>query len=186
MGFLVEFGSATMSCTDFRTKFGMTVWKCWNDGISSTKWQTAFAISPKSYLKIAKVVRLFESVWLFFTRCIISQCLWQFRFYLISAHSMPLAQNRARNNAQTQNSDKNPTKLCTSKFREKSVDRKWHRPALTNEVRNRRSRGIFCRKDFCTNLLIHNLMRFLLNSSFTKFHLALFSVLSWLFSFKNL
>ena len=75
-------------------------------------------------------------------------------------------------------SEKSQKKLLISKIDEKSVDRKAHRPALTTERRNRRSRGIFCRKDFCTNLLIHNLMRFLLNSSFTKFHLALFSVLS--------
>ena len=71
-----------------------------------------------------------------------------FRFYPISAHPMPLAQNKARTNAQTQN--------CSQR-----VDGKWHSEALqakrsTNEL------GHFSSKALAENY------------SFTKFHLALF------------
>ena len=76
-----------------------------------------------------------------------------FRTFLIQPPSMPLDTNKARTNVLKQNSAKNRTKLWLSKIGEKSVDRKAHRPALTTERRSRRSRGIFCRKDFCTNYL---------------------------------
>ena len=84
--------------------------------------------------------------------------------YIISRTAIfyPLEQNKARTIVQTHNSDKNRTKLWLSKIDEKSVDRKAHRPALTTERRSRRSRGIFCRKDFCTNFVnTQSILRFL-------------------------
>ena len=64
---------------------------------------------------------------------------------------------QSKNQCVNTKSSEKSQKTLNQQIGEKSVDRKAHRPALTNEVRNRRSRGIFCRKDFCTNLLIHNL-----------------------------
>ena len=87
-------------------------------------------------------------------------------------HPVPsnhLSKTKQETMSQTHNSDKNRRKLCLIKIDEKSVDRKAHRPALTTERRSRRSRGIFCRKDFCTNFLNTQLiLRFLYKSCIYK------------------
>ena len=87
----------------------------------------------------------------------------------------PHAQNKARNNVVNAKFYEKSHETVNKQIREKSVDRKAHRPALTNEVRSRRSRGIFCRKDFCTNFLnTQYICDFCINSALTKFLLALF------------
>ena len=72
-------------------------------------------------------------------------------------------------------SEKSQKKLLISKIDEKSVDKNDLSPALRSETTSRRAWGVFCRKDFCMNLLTHNsFCDFCINSAFTKFHLVLF------------
>ena len=102
----------------------------------------------------------------------------RFRTFLIQPHSMPLVANKARTNVLKQNCSQKSQQNVNLQFREKSVDKNDLSPALRSETTSRRAWGRFCRKDFCTNLLIHNFNAiFCINSAFTKFQLALFCVL---------
>ena len=77
---------------------------------------------------------------------------------------------------------KNRNEMCTSKIVEKSVDRKWHRPALTSDSEESQVEGDFLSKGFLyesvyTQIPMRFLSKFLIQNSFLTFYVHLLTTI---------